>query len=285
LADVIVIGLRGLAFAAALQAAGIPIFIRLFGEDLDSAAPHLLSSALITAGAGILLTLAHSAIEPARLTGDFSGIFDGSLHAILLSSDAGNASMIRLLGLAVLLGSALGRGPAGNVTGLIGASLVAASFAFMGHTATDAQRWLLAPLLWLHLTCIAFWYGSLWPLLLTTRLETPVTGGAVIARFSRIASVFVPVILVAGVLIAFGLLPGLSSLDSAYGMLLLAKILGFSVLMALAAANRWRFGPRIASGDPAAAKAFRFTVITEWGLILTIVMTTAAMTALYSPGH
>lgn len=81
------------------------------------------------------------------------------------------------------------------------------------------------------------------------------------------------------------LLPSLSSLRTPYGLSLIAKVSGFTILLSLAAANKWRFGPRIASGDEAALKAFRASVRAEWLLILAVVIISAAMTALFSPGH
>jgi hypothetical protein len=60
----------------------------------------------------------------------------------------------------------------------------------------------------------------------------------------------------------------------------LAKVGGFTALIALAALNKWRFGPRIAAG---AAAAFRRGVAVEWVLIAAVLTVTATMTTLFSP--
>ena len=44
------------------------------------------------------------------------------------------------------------------------------------------------------------------------------------------------------------LLPNLSALSEPYGKLLIAKVVGFALLMGLAAANKWRLGPRPGPG-------------------------------------
>lgn len=285
MADFVAIGLRALAFAAALSAAGTAIFVWLFGESLDRSARRIRRLAAATAAAALLLTLAHAVVEPVRLTGAWSGIADASLHALLLGSDFGTTTAVRAFGLLAVLAGSLRRGRMGEGLALAGALLVAVSFAFMGHTSEDPQRWLLAPLLIAHLVAVAFWFGALWPLAIVARDETPAAAGAVIERFSGIAIRAVPAILVAGVAMAVLLLPGWSSLRTAYGYSLMAKVAGFSTLMGLAALNKWRFGPGVGRGEAAAVAAFHRTIGAEWLLIVGVVAVTAVMTALFAVRH
>jgi putative copper resistance protein D len=81
------------------------------------------------------------------------------------------------------------------------------------------------------------------------------------------------------------LLPDWSSLRTAYGFSLMAKVAGFSTLMALAALNKWRLGPAIARGDEVSVAAFCRSIAAEWLLIVAVVAVTAAMTALFAVGH
>jgi putative copper resistance protein D len=285
MADVVAIGLRALAYAAALLAAGVPIFVGLFGGSLDRSAPPIRRFAVTVAFAGLLATIVHALVEPVRLVGDFSGVFDPSLLALLLGSSFGPTISIRVLGLLLIVGGFVSPSRTGSGLAQIGAALVATSFAFMGHTATNAERWLLAPLLVVHLVTIAFWFGSLWPLLLVLRLEAPAAAGAIIERFSRAAILAVPAIFVAGLAMAVVLLPGISSLGTPYGLSLLAKIAGFSILLALAAMNKWRLVPRISRGDASAPAALTLSIAAEALLIFSVVVITAVMTALFSPEH
>jgi putative copper resistance protein D len=226
----------------------------------------------------------YAIVEPARLAGAWSGIFDRSLHALLLGSNFGTTSAVRMLGLLIVFSGSLRPGRTGDGVALIGATLISASFTLMGHTATDAERWLLAPLLLAHLVAIAFWFGSLWPLAAVARYEQPAVAGVVIGQFSRVAVRTVPAILIVGILMAGVLLPDWSSLRTPYGFSLLAKVAGFTILMGLAATNKWRLGPRIGHGDRASGAAFRFLVMAEWLLILAVIAVTATMTALFSVG-
>lgn len=284
-ADSLAIALRGLSYAATLQAAGTPMFLCLYGASLDRSAAVVRRIGIVTAATALVLCLTHALVEPARLTGELSGIFDLSLQRLLLASPAGTATAVRLLGLALVLIGLRRRGRTGPTTALVGAAIAAISFALMGHTAADSQRWLLAPLLLAHVAVAAFWLGSLWPLRAIAGREPHELAGQLIQAFSRTAGWLVPLIPIAGIAMASLLLPGWSSLRSPYGFALGAKLAGLTLLLGLAAANKWRFGPRIGRGDRQAAVAFRRGVSAEWLLILLVVIVTALMTASFSPDH
>jgi len=55
--------------------------------------------------------------------------------------------------------------------------------------------------------------------------------------------------------------------------------------MVPAVLNKWRFGPRLASGDPAAAFGLQRAIAVEWLLIAAVLIGTAAMTSLFAPEH
>jgi putative copper resistance protein D len=285
MADFIAISVRALGFVAALQAAGAPLFLSLFGGDVPRSTRAIQHLAGRTALAGLLLTIAYQVLEPARLTGELAGVFDGSMQALLLASDLGTATAVRVLGLAMVMLVWLRPSRFGAAAALAGSALVVASFAFMGHTAADDQRWLLAGLLILHLVLVAFWFGTLWPFYLVSRHETLATRALIVDRFSRLAVWLVPVIFIAGLAMSALLLPSLASLTTPYGLSLLAKISGFALLMALASLNKWRLGPRMSHGDEHAAHAFRRSLVAEWVLIAAVLTVTAVMTALFSPTH
>jgi putative copper export protein len=283
--DTLAIGVRTLSFVAALQAAGMTFFLWLFGDELLHSARPIAGAAARTAGIGLLATLAYQLIEPARLAGSLSGVLDGSLQAALLASPLGTATTVRLLGLVLVALGALAQARMGAAVCLIGGTLIAVSFAFMGHTATHDQRWFLVPLLVVHLLIVAFWFGALRPLQLVGRYEDLARNARIIERFSKVATFFVPAIFVAGLMLSFVLVPSVAILGMPYGQLLLAKVAGFALLMALAALNKWRFGSQIAGGNAAALRHFRRSVIAEWWLIVAVLIATAAMTGLFSPEH
>jgi putative copper export protein len=93
----------------------------------------------------------------------------------------------------------------------------------------------------------------------------------------------VPVILLAGVAMAALLLPNLAALREPYGRLLIAKVVGFALLMGLAAANRWRLGPAMVERRTGSERRFRRSLAAEFVLIAAILTITAVMTSFFSP--
>ena len=157
------------------------------------------------------------------------------------------------------------------------------SFALMGHTTTHDPGLVLTPLLIAHVVIIAFWFGSLLPLIHVTESESPTVSGDVLSRFSSLATWSVPLILIAGTAIWLVLLPGFEALMNSYSKLVFGKAAGFIVLLALAALNKWRYVPRIRAGDPRALLALRRCIAREWSLMALIFIVTASLTGFFSP--
>jgi putative copper export protein len=67
--------------------------------------------------------------------------------------------------------------------------------------------------------------------------------------------------------------------------MVLGKSAAFALLMALAAQNKWRFGPRLLAGDASAAVGLKKAIAAEWVLIAAVLVATAVMTSLYAPEH
>ena len=282
LLDLLSTALRGLGFIAVLQAGGAVLFIALTDRRLTHARHAILKLARVAVLAGAALLLAHYLLEPARMAGAMSGILDAGLHSYLLHTRQALVVALRI-GALLLLWLALRRDGAWiRGLGTIAALLIAMSFASTGHTARSPEWWWLAPLLALHVLIVQFWFGSLLPLLRVVRLETSTTSAAIVQRFSQLATWSVPLILLAGLIMAAGLLPDVAALGRPYGIGLLLKVLAFAALMALAAANKLRLGPRL-SHDSAAATRLRFNICMEYVLIAAVLMGTAALTTFWSP--
>jgi putative copper export protein len=167
-----------------------------------------------------------------------------------------------------------------TMAALLGTLLTIISFTLQGHTTTTPHRAAAAALVLLHLLVVAFWLGALWPLYMAAKKEPPAIAARVIDRFSSTATWLVPLILLAGIGLTAILLPSLDTFRHAYGQLLLVKLAGFAVLMAMASLNKWSFGPACAAGNTA---AFERTVIVEFILITVVLTATAIMTMFYSP--
>jgi len=281
--DLFAVALRGFGFVAAFQAAGTALFLSTFADDLPRSGHRVRALGRSSALAAVALVAAHQAFEPARLLGGLPGLFDASLHLLLLRSDAGTTAAVRVLGLVLVGFGFLKEGRGRSAVALIGATLVVVSFTFTGHTAGGDRRWLLATLLIVHLLILAFWFGALMPLYLAAGREDLNTNARIIERFSAMAVRIVPLVFVAGAGMTAALLPSFAALRTPYGLLLLGKVAAFALLMLLASLNKWRLGPTISAGRGQALRALRTSVLVEWGLIAAVLFGTAAMTALFSP--
>jgi putative copper resistance protein D len=285
LPDTLSVVVRALSFVTLFQAAGAAIFIAAFGRELTHSLADIRRAARLAALAGLVLVLAHYSLEAARMAGEMSGATDASLQAIVLHSTSGAMVAVRALGLLLIAVGLRRKGDWSTIPGVIGATLAVTSFALLGHTSVHSSRWVLAPMLIVHLLAVAFWFGALLPLYFVSKREMPLVAAKVIDAFSLVAVWVVPGILIAGLVMALLLIPRLGVLREPYGELLIAKLVGFAVLMGFAATNKWRFGPAIARGEARAAQLLRRSVAAEYVLISAVLAITAVMTSFFSPEH
>jgi putative copper resistance protein D len=307
--DILSVLLRAVGFVLQLQAAGAVFFAAAFGPALTISLASVRSLALSTAFAALFVVAGRFLLEAARMAGDMSGLFDSSLQGMAWSSSAGGAFSVQVLGLLLIIAgmqspsaqmtadrlfqSSAGLSPMAwlrrlsargfTIVGLTGAVLVAGSFALTGHTVTSSRRALLAPLLLTHLLIVSFWLGALWPLWLVTLRESRERASRVITLFSAAAVWLVPLILLVGAAIAALLLPDVATLGKPYGRLVVAKVILFTLLMVMAALNKWRLGPALEGANLAAGSSFRRMVIAEYTMIVAVLSVTAVMTTLFSP--
>lgn len=271
-----------------LQAAGAVLFLRQFGGALDASLRSVRNLGVVSALVTIPWIAAHLLLDAARMAGEYHGMMDAELLHLALYSGSGAAHVLQLAGL-VLIGVGLRRAPRqrgpGSTAAGVGAALAILAFPLTGHTSAHAMRALLAPLLALHVGLVAFWLGALVPLLLALWQEPSATAAALLRRFSASAGWLVPLIPAAGIAMALVLIPDAAALRKPYGLLLAAKLAGFGLLMGLAALNRWRWVPMLATDAAPARTALRRSVIAECLLIAAVLAVTATLTTFYSPEH
>jgi putative copper resistance protein D len=280
--DLLSVVCRALSFVLLLQAAGVAIFVAVFGRLLSASRAGIRAVGCWSAVAAMVFVAGHYALEAARMAGDMSGVTDPSMQMMALHSSGGAAFALRIAGLALIAFGLRGPGSAVRVA-MLGAVLAIVAFALTGHTSVSSHRVAAAGILIIHLLVVAFWIGALWALYLASLREPPAVAGRIVEAFSVVAVWMVPFILLAGGGLTALLLPNLAAFSQPYGQLLLLKLGGFAVLMGLAALNKWNFGPALGRADTGAASGFRRTVVVEYILICAVLAVTAVMTTFYSP--
>jgi copper resistance protein D len=281
--DILSLALRALGFVLVFQAAGVVIFIALFGHRLDRSQVAIRRLGQAAAIAGMVLVAGHYALEAARMAGQMSGVWDPTLQSMMWHSPNRAALLCRLLGLLLIAVGLHGATQHRTIVAIGGVVLATGAFTLVGHTSVNTHRAVLATLLMIHVLIVAFWFGALGPLYLVSLKEPPARAFDVTQRFTAVATWLVPVILLAGVTMAALLLPDAAALRAPYGRLLIAKFIGFVLLMGLAAANRWRLAPGLADATNQSERRFRRSLAAEYVLIAAVLTITAIMTSLFSP--
>jgi putative copper export protein len=283
--DALVISLRAIGFVALFQAAGAALFLALYEPHVARAsADRLRTVARVAALVALVAAVLHYVLTPARMAGDFGSTFDPALESLLLRSNSGGAHIVRVVGLAILLLSLDRVSKLNTWAACGGAALALLSFVLMGHTVIHVQRWILAPLLLVHVVVVAVWLGALVGLYLAAR-DTGAASGPLVARFSAHAAWAVPAIFLCGLGMTVLLVRSWAELATPYGAMVLGKSVAFALIMVPAVYNKWRFGPRLLAGDAAAAAGLQRAIAAEWLLIAGVLIATAVMTSLYAPEH
>jgi len=222
------------------------------------------------AGLGLLLSILSFSQMVASMSGaTITGIDRETFDFVLFETPPGAAFLWRTAALATafvtaLLQSAKIRPPV--VT--LGAGVALGTLAWTGHAAvTEGAAGTIHRLAdGLHLLAAGAWLGALAVLvsLLFARIEDDQSVAAArsaLAGFAGAGSIIVAVIVATGLInvwMIVGLEGALRLPTTLYGQLLIAKLLLFTAMLGLAAANRWRLTPRLVrAGDGAGNGAVR----------------------------
>ncbi|MEO1550226.1 MAG: CopD family protein [Pseudomonadota bacterium] len=269
-------GLAGIAakfaiYLGVLTSAGMVFVSLLFQVAITWRLPMLFAMlALVATAFGFSL-------GGAALTGDVGGMVDPEMLALLWSTSAGTAVAYRVVGL-ILLIAGLAFGRSGMWISTLGGGLALWSFTTVGHIPDRGTLW-LDGLLLVHLAAIAVWVGVLIPL--KRMIDQSYADAADLAvRFGKLASVFVPLLLAAGLVMGFVLVGSVTALvGTGYGQALLLKTAAVAALLTLAALNKMRFVPLLSGGDAAAAQHLSRSISYEWIAVLFILLMTAILTS------
>lgn len=274
--------------AAALLAIGSRLFLHAFPALGAAEAGRTARAGAFAAAIGIGLVLLQWPLQSGYLGGgSLQAAVDPALLALVYGSPQGDRMLLAVTGMSLLLASMAGRHGAtawpGRLIGVAGISLLLLAFVQVGHTRGE-PRGVLAALLCLHLLAVAFWMAALAPLFRLASATDAAQAGAVLTRFGRIGMLLVPLLLAAGLGLAWLLLGSAEALlTTAYGQLLLGKLGLVAALLSLAALNKLRLVPALARGDAPARRRLRLSIVAEALLMAAILLWTAALTTLASP--
>lgn len=282
--DLLLAGIRFALFADLMLVVGLAGFL-LTAPTADERQSAGLMSAFWRAerwlcALGLLFSAASMAILTANMYGiDLRAVDHQMIWELALGSDVGSAWLWRMtaLLLAFITAFTATKRPA------IAASLIAAtgaialvSLAWSGHAgATEGMIGTIHRTSdALHMIAAAVWLGAIAAFLILLARPSAIRldlAARSLDRFSRIGTICVLVIAATGLINAQIIIGADNigpSLAAPYGKLLLAKLILFALMLALAAANRWRLTPALkhslAISDPEhAVSAMRRSLLIE----------------------
>ena len=219
------------------------------------------------------------------------GMSDPLMLDIVWTSSIGEATTLRvaaMLGLAFLqlplyrLRGDEWTNTAGVITNMLaGACFIAVAYSFTvtGHVAQ--LSWVGQSLVIIHVLIMAWWLGSLLPLRKACFAMDDDSLQTLMKNFGMQASMLVPLLIGAGVGLAYLLVGSIGALiGSDYGQVLLIKVAAVVVIIVIAARNKLRLVPALtsANGKEALARSIRV----EMGLALVILTLCAVLTSIVS---
>ncbi len=258
---------------------GLVVILAAFQNLVLPLSGRIRAKAVVLAGLSIFAAMFGFMLRGAALTGGADGMTDPEMLGLLWQTPAGDVLVYRLTGAALII-SGMFIPRFGRWVSLAGGTIALWSFTKIGHV-PDLQLTGVRLLLLLHLLGVAFWIGILGPLRNLARQSEHLDNAALLGhRFGQTAAVVVPVLILAGLLMAWLLLGDLWALVSTgYGQVLLFKLVLVGMVLTLAAANKLRFVPAMQAGDSKAAQHLVHSIEIETAVILVVLAATATLTS------
>jgi copper transport protein len=196
---------------------------------------------------------------------------DGASWQAALATTYGRTIVVAVLTLAAGLASVLvPNAAAGRVLSTIALGGVGLALSLSGHASSAPPQSLSSAAVALHAVSIAFWVGSLLPLLILLR-SRKAHASAALARFSTAIPYAIVPLIAAGLILIYVQLRHVSDLwTTPYGQVLFAKLFAVSGLFVLAALNRTRWTAPARRLDNGGASALRRSIVGELALVFVV---------------
>ena len=285
--DWVAIGLRFAAYADLMLLAGLAL-----GGGLGRHAPAIDGRVIRWAAVlGVVITVAQFAATCLAMTGNDPAALDREMLTFMaFETPMGISHIVRAAALALLALLCTGRAQRLAIAML--AIVALGSLAWTGHAgASEAVLgWVHRSSDIVHLVAGAIWIAALvmFARILLIDFETPgaaVSAISALERFSGIGTIIVVAVVVTGS-INFVAIVGVEGLfatfRTAYGQLLLVKLVLFGAMLGLAGFNRWRLVPDIGAalggeGEATALRRLRLAILAETTLAFLILAIVAIL--------
>lgn len=285
-----------LLYFAVAAMAGSALNLAFYSDASRRSLQGLLVYALVGSVLGFHAVLVNYLVQVGMINlNGIAGMLDWPMIRLLMDTPVGEATLWRLvaftagsiaLGLCLRGIASLNRPPSRrrrHVLVLVPAMtlvLLAFSFRSYGHVSVLGGLAQLAVVL--HVLAMAAWVGSLYPLYRLTGSDNAEHLAWVMRKFGDHARLLLVVLIVAGIVMLWGLLQSPDELwRSAYGISLTLKFTLVAAMLGFAAMNRYKLVPVLA--EPGGAQRLRRSIAFESLLALLILLLTAYLSTLVGP--
>ncbi len=258
---------------------GLVIIRAAFADLVSPVSDRIRAWATLFAALALVAATLGFMLRGAALTGGADGMTDPEMLGLLWQTPVGDVLIYRVVGMVLIIVGVFAP-RVGQWIALAGGLIALWSFAQIGHI-PELEATGVRLLLLLHLLGIAFWIGVLGPLRALSRRPEHISSAATLGhRFGQVASVIVPGLILAGLLMAWLMLGDLRSLvTTGYGQTLLIKLVLVGAVLTLAVANKLRFVPAMQAGDDKAARHLARSIEIETAVIMVVLAATATLTS------
>jgi copper transport protein len=253
----------------------IALFVGVGGTGFRVIAPLPGPAGLVCAiilPIGLLSTFATIGLQGLDALGQgLPGLAQPGIWSVGFASAYGTTSAVEGVALLVAMLSLLMRGRrAATALAAVAIVLTALGISLSGHAAAADPQWLTRTAVFVHIACIVWWVGGLFPLAVVLKQGRRFSARPLI-RFSRLIPFAIGPLVVSGTVLAVIQLgwPGPAWL-TAYGLILAAKLLLLAVLFSIASWNRWVLTAPAARGDLVSRTHMQGTIAVELFLIFAV---------------
>lgn len=202
--------------------------------------------------------------------------FDPAMRWMAFETPIGQAAVVRLVSAVIIVLVGLRLWP----VAVLAAVAMVGSFAFEGHTAShDGFGGVPAALIVVHLAMVHWWLGSLVPLRAATLSEPPGLLSDLVERFGRLALIAVVVLTVAGGLLMAILAGWQIDVTRNHQLTFAGKLAIFAAILTIAAINKLRWTPMLATAPEAGRAGLRRSLNLEIAFCGLVLFATAVMTS------
>ncbi len=252
----------------------VALFVGVGGMGFRAIAPIPPTARLVIAvsvSVGLLSALATIGLHGLDTLGrGLPSLAEPGVWSVGFSSPYGTTSMLEGLAFLAALVSLMGRRRFAVALSSLAIVVAGLAIALSGHAAAADPQWLTRVAVFLHIACIAWWVGGLFPLAIVLKQGRRASARPLI-RFSRLIPFAVGPLVVSGIVLAVVQLgwPGPAWLTP-YGLILASKLLLLAVLFAIASWNRWVLTAPAARGDLISRTHMQGTIVVELFLIAAV---------------